>query len=223
MEDIHLMGALVNSGMVWNQLQDEREEVCQQMINSSMNSGTALKSQRSRLELMQSRLIEIDDALDRLASGVFGYCKSCGNELDEARLESNASVAECSACEQVKKQASKTDVTNGSADGLAISTCHAFDVIHIQTSHSSYRVLLIDPSSGRSLVEGGKFFTEPTEGTILGSSTRNAAFRSGWIGIGFRLEMWAADQLISTSAVSSVRVERLISEELRSEVSALYC
>ena len=203
--------------MVWNQLQDERQQVCNQMINSR----PTLKSQQSRLELMQSRLGEIDDALDRVASGWFGYCQSCGSELDEARLKIDPAVRECSACEELKR-ASKADSTIDSADGLAVSTCQAFDVLHVETNHSSYRFLLIDPASGRSLVEGGKFFSEPTEATILGSSTRNAAFRSGWIGIGFRLEMWAGDQLISTSAVSAVRVEHSIADALRSEVSSLH-
>ena len=223
MEHTQMTEALANNGMVWNQLQDDRQELCQQMINSSASHRASTKAQQSGLELMQSRLNEIDDALDRVASGFFGYCKSCGKELEEARLKFDAALTECSACEQIRKGASQSELTNESADGLAISTCQPFDVIHVETNHSSYRFLLIDPSTGRSLVEGGKFFSEPTEATIIGSSTRNAAFRSGWIGIGFRLEMWAADQLVSTSAVLSVSVEHSMPTAVGSDVSAAYC
>jgi len=209
METIHFTNSKANGSLAWNQLQDERQELCDAMLSP--------KTQQSRLELMQSQLKQIDDALDRVASDSFGYCTKCGKPLDENLLDSDPAVSECAACKE------STTTTSNDADGLSLSGRQPFDVIHVQTSHSSYRFLLIDPATGRSLVEGGKYFSEPTEATILGSSTRNAAFRSGWVGIGSRLELWAADQLISTSAVSSVQVERSIAEQLCSEVSGQYC
>jgi hypothetical protein len=214
MESIQLTSPTANGGLLWNQLQDERQEICAGMLHGKTPPD---KSQQSCIELMQSRLTQIDDTLDRLSSGLFGYCKTCGTALDEQRPEFDVTVSECAMCESVKRETEESD----GFDGMAISTRQPFDVIHVQTSHSSYRFLLIDPGTGRSLVEGGKFFSEPTEATILGSSTRSAAFRSGWIGVGFRLELWAADQLISTSAVLSVRVERSITEQIHSEVNAL--
>lgn len=218
MESIQFTSPKNNGGLVWNHLQDERQNVCDAMLHRKQNSTKLPKAQQSRLELMQSRLTQIDDALDRLASGLFGYCTSCGKLLEEERLNCDAAITECATCEESEKEGATT--TANTTDGLAISTRQPFDVVHVQTSHSSYRFLLIDPATGRSLVEGGKYFSEPTDATILGSSTRNAAFRSGWVGIGSRLELWAADQLISTSAVVSVRVERSITEQLLSEVSA---
>jgi len=216
MERVQSMSTSVNSGLIWNKLQEDRQDVCEAMLRTS--PGTTPQMQESRLEVMQSRLNQIDDALDRVASGLFGFCRDCGAGLDETQIEFDAALSQCAACEQVNGH-SNAEL----ADGLAISTRQPFDVIHVQTSHSSYRFLLIDPATGRSLVEGGKYFSEPTEAVILGSSTRNAAFRSGWIGIGSRLELWGVDQLISTSAVTSVQVERSITEQIRSEVSASYC
>ena len=134
---------------------------------------------------------------------------------EEERLGRAAATCQ----ESENESALKTD---NPTEGLAISTRQPFDIVHVQTNHSSYRFLLIDPATGRSLVEGGKYFSEPTEATILGSSTRNAAFRSGWVGIGSRLDLWAADRLVSTSAVASVQVERSIAEQLLSEVSTLH-
>jgi RNA polymerase-binding transcription factor DksA len=221
MESIHFTNPKDNGSLVFNQLQDERQDVCDAMLHRKPYATTPTKTQQPRLELMQSRLTQIDDALDRIASGLFGYCTTCGKTLEEERLNRDAAVSECATCEESEKESTTTNA--GTADGLAISTRQPFDVIHVQTNHSSYRFLLIDPATGRSLVEGGKYFSEPTEATILGSSTRSAAFRSGWVGIGSRLELCAADLLISTSEVVAVQVERSITEQLLSEVSALHC
>jgi RNA polymerase-binding transcription factor DksA len=213
MKGVEFMSTSVNTGLIWNRLKEERQDLCEAMLRVSC------QTEKRRLDLMQSRLNQIDDTLDRVASGVFGFCRDCGVVLDETQIESDATLSRCGACEQVNGCSNADDLT----DGMAISTRQPFDVIQVQTSHSSYRFLLIDPVTGRSLVEGGKYFSEPTEAIILGSSTRNAAFRSGWIGIGARLELWAVEQLISTSAVASVQVQRSIAEEVRSEVSAVYC
>ena len=220
MERVHFTDPNATDSLHWYQLREEREDLCEAMLHKDCDPTTTSKTQQSRLEVMQSRLSRIDSALDRIVSGSFGYCATCGRRVEEDRLDSDAAVANCATCEQNESDTSKI---GSNTEGLAISTRQPFDVVHVQTSHSSYRFLLIDPATGRSLVEGGKYFSEPTEATILGSSTRNAAFRSGWVGIGSRLELWAADQLISTSAVASVQVERSMAEQLRAEVSALYC
>src|SRR5215510_6711178 len=74
MEGVQFMGTSMNNGMVWNQLQDERQGVCQAMINNDRHLSMASESQQSHLDLLQLRLSVIDDALDRVASGSFGYC-----------------------------------------------------------------------------------------------------------------------------------------------------
>ena len=206
--------------LLWYQLHDEREDLCEAMLHTDVDSIRPPKTQQSRLELMQSRLIRIDNALDRISSGSIGYCAACGRWLEEERLEGAAAISECATCEESKNESAQQ--SGNTTEGVAISTRQPFDVVHVQTNHSSYRFLLIDPATGRSLVEGGKYFSEPTEATILGSSTRNAAFRSGWVGIGSRLELWVQDRMVSTSAVASVQVERSMAEQLLSEVSALH-
>ena len=218
MERVHFTNSNAAGCMLWYQLHEEREDLCEAMLHVNLDSKKPPKTQQSRLELMQSRLTRIDNALDRISSGSIGYCATCGRQLEEERLENGAAISACATCEESEKESQ----TGSTTEGLAISTRQPFDVVHVQTNHSSYRFLLIDPATGRSLVEGGKYFSEPTEAMILGSSTRNAAFRSGWVGIGSRLELWAADRLVSTSAVASVQVERSMAEQLLSEVSALH-
>ena len=220
MERVHFTNPNAAGCELWYHLREEREDLCEAMLHADLDSNRPPKTQQSRLELMQSRLARIDNALDRISSGSIGYCAACGRRLEEERLDAGAEISECATCEESENESALQ--TRSATEGLAISTRQPFDVVHVQTNHSNYRFLLIDPATGRSLVEGGKYFSEPTEAIILGSSTRNAAFRSGWVGIGSRLELWAADRLVSTSAVASVQVERSMAEQLLSEVSALH-
>jgi len=220
MERVHFGDTKAAGCLLWYQLHEERDRLCEAMLHTDLDSMTSPKTQQSRLELMQSRLIRIDDALDRISSGWIGYCVTCGRRLEKEGLDSGPAIAECATCEESENESALQ--AGNTTEGLSISTRQLFDIVHVQTNHSSYRFLLIDPATGRSLVEGGKYFSEPTEATILGSSTRNAAFRSGWVGIGSRLELWAADRLVSTSAVASVQVECSMAEELLSEVSTLH-
>lgn len=221
--------ASINQGQLWNRLHDEREEVCEALIHGLPSAKLKGDEQACR-NVMQARLAKIDSALDRVTSGSSTFCGACGKELDSMWLEVDPAATQCAACEQAvtkpfvrNNHSSDSHVQIDEAEGLSISTCQPFDTIHIETGHSNYRLFLIDPVTGRSLIEGGRFFLEPTEATILGSSTRTAAFRSGWIGIGFRLEIWAVEQLISTSAVNSVKVEHSTAGIVASESTKSYC
>jgi RNA polymerase-binding transcription factor DksA len=220
MERVHFSNPNAAGCLLWYQLHEEREVLCESMLHKDLDSITPIKTQQSCLELMQSRLTRIDNALDRISSGSIGYCSTCGRRLEEDRLDRGAPILECATCEESENESALKP--GNTTEGLAISTRQPFEVVPIQTNHSSYRFLLIDPATGRSLVEGGKYFSEPTEATILGCSTRNTAFRSGWVIVGSRLELWAADRLVSTSAIASVQVERSMAEHLLSEVSALH-
>ena len=49
-----------HGGLTWNQLHDEREDICRRLLQ---DSGPRFEE---RKELLQSRLRKVDDALDRL-------------------------------------------------------------------------------------------------------------------------------------------------------------
>ena len=51
-------------GMAWNRLHGEREEICEALLNEETEG---------RRQILQARLRGIDDALDRLMSGSYGY------------------------------------------------------------------------------------------------------------------------------------------------------
>ena len=48
----------------------------------------------------------------------------------------------------------------------------------------SYEIFLLDPKSGRALVQGGKYFAEPVEATVSSSTFGGCMLRLGWIGVG---------------------------------------
>jgi len=46
----------------------------------------------------RSELTRIDAALQRLKEGEFGFCLTCGEDIEEARLRLNPSLPLCSGC-----------------------------------------------------------------------------------------------------------------------------
>ena len=93
-------------------------------------------------------------------------------------------------------------------DGIALDTLAPFDSVRVQTRNSNYRIFLLDPTTGRALVEGGRHFVEPVEAFVNGSTFGGVTFRVGWIGIGMRLELITNGKVASTSPVQSFHVEK---------------
>jgi DnaK suppressor protein len=63
----------------------------------------ALQSQAMAQDAERRRKIEvqkIDAALERIESGDYGYCITCGEEIPKARLEFDPAVAICVDCAQ---------------------------------------------------------------------------------------------------------------------------
>jgi len=61
----------------------------------------ALQSQAMSREVDRRRQLElkrIDAALARIEAGEFGYCITCGEDIEPARLKHNPSLPQCGAC-----------------------------------------------------------------------------------------------------------------------------
>ena len=231
---IHLTAVPINGheGYIWNRLHSEREDICEAMAKvatpkarqaSSFNHSKLSDANiaDARRQLMEWRLRKLDDALDRLMSGSFGQCRKCSKSIDESKLDLDPAMAFCTDCWVTVQEgpgapavecAETISRDKDLSEGISLETQRPYDTICIQTNNSDYRIMLLDPKTGRSLVQGGRYFFEPVEATVLGSSTRTSAFRAGWIGVGFRLEIWADEKLFSTSAVQAVQVEHCVAE-----------
>ena len=65
---IHLLEIPIGGkgGFAWNRLHGEREHICEALLK---DPGPLVEKRR---EMLQTRLRNIDDALDRLTSGSYG-------------------------------------------------------------------------------------------------------------------------------------------------------
>lgn len=194
----------------------------------AISAGDAI-SPNWHQELLQARLRKIDGALDRLMSGTYGDCSKCGKWIEDTKLAFDPAIEFCLGCwdREVKKLGydysasgvrqsgwqivSPFDPTNKAshADAAAsvnLATLAPFDTILVRTLNNDYRILLLDPKSGRALVEGGRYLIEPREASVAGSQLLGSRFRTGQIAIGCHLEMWVDEKIVSTSRIQSISV-----------------
>jgi len=95
-----------------------------------------------------------------------------------------------------------------SVDGIAFSAIGSFDTIRAKTLNSDYYFFLLEPETGKALVQGGRFFEHPVEATVSGSTFGGCMLKMGWIGVGLRIEICLNGQRIVTSPVKSLHLER---------------
>jgi hypothetical protein len=99
-----------------------------------------------------------------------------------------------------------TDLKTSATAELVVESLQPFDTILARTQNSDYRILLLDPKTGRALVEGGQLVVEPKEAFLCGSRLHGSIFKPGALAIGHRLEMWVGEMILSTSSIQSISV-----------------
>lgn len=202
-------------GFTWNRLHAEREDICEALLK---DTGTYFEE---RQQALQARLRKVDDALDRLMSGAYGNCSKCGQAIDETRLDIDPALSLCLNCwsrepvPDVSPEYGSTEQTE-----LLLETLNPFDTILVRTCNSDYRVLMIDPKTGRALVEGGDYLLEPNDALLMGSAVAGDELKPGMISVGSRLEMWVNERVFLTSPVRSMSVKHNGTAESVQDVSA---
>ena len=206
---IHLVDIPIGGkgGFTWNRLHEERENICETLLKANEPAAN------ERRELLQARLRKVDDALDRLMSGSYGNCSNCGRSIDDNTLDLDPAFSLCRDCSGSGPVPDMSDIR--------LEDLNAFDTLVVRTHNSDYHVLLLDPHTGRALVDGGEFLTEPTEGTIMGSAVSGSELNAGEICVGCRLEMWVGERVFLTSPVKSVHVKAGTATESVEAISAL--
>lgn len=212
-------------------------------VDEPTASSEDLSAANWHRELLQARLRKIDEALDRLMSGSYGNCCKCGRWIEDTKLDFDPAIAFCPACWERKQNEGRTGELTGGANqtpdadapdgfvdeafsdspiaGLPLETLTPFDTILVRTRNSEYRLLLLNPTTGRCLVDGLRDFAGPVDAVIYGSTYGGTTFKVGFIGVGLRLEMWVKDNLVSTSPVQAVSVERQKLEEFSKALAVL--
>ena len=209
---IHLVEIPIGGkdGFVWNRLHGERERICEALLKEDTKNPRGI---------MQTRLRRIDDALDRLMSGSYGHCSKCGRPIDDAKLEIDPAVAVCRDCRNLSPGATAF-AEEEIIDDLALESLNPFDTILIRTCNSDYRILLLDPHTGRALVEGGDYLIEPNEALLRRSAIPGSEFKGGSICVGSRLEIWVDERVLLTSTIKSVQVKHNSAAESVEDISA---
>jgi DnaK suppressor protein len=80
---------------------DRRPVQLDQTSMGRLSRMDAMQDQAMAIELERRREVElarIDSALERLAAGEYGYCVTCGEAIEPARLEFDPSTPLCLAC-----------------------------------------------------------------------------------------------------------------------------
>jgi RNA polymerase-binding transcription factor DksA len=62
----------------------------------------------SQIERHHLRLREINEALERIDNGLFGYCEDCGAIISENRLIADPAVTRCYGCQVIAERGFKT-------------------------------------------------------------------------------------------------------------------
>ncbi|HTI43447.1 MAG TPA: hypothetical protein VL693_16585 [Vicinamibacterales bacterium] len=92
------------------------------------------------------------------------------------------------------------------APGIYLRDLDPLTTLLVRTRNSTYRVIV---SHGTSvLVQGGRFFRDATAARIDGSGFGGSLLKTGWIGVGFRMEIVADGERIITTPVREVTVDR---------------
>lgn len=92
-------------------------------------------------------------------------------------------------------------------------TVHGVDVhrlepltrVLVRTCNSEYR--LIVSADGGVLVQGGRYFEQPTEAVLEGASLNGGLLKVGWIAIGMRMEIRDQSRHVVTSPVRQIATD----------------
>jgi hypothetical protein len=97
---------------------------------------------------------------------------------------------------------------NPQSDAVLLGALRPCDTLHVRTRSSDYRIFLLDPKTGRSIVQGGDYLCEPIEATVTGSTSGGPIIKVGSLDIGYRMEVIANGKRLTTSPIQSFQIER---------------
>jgi len=90
-----------------------------------------------------------------------------------------------------------------SGQGVSLSDLDPITMVAVRTMNSLYRIFVLQPPT-RVVLQGGKFFPDPTEVTLSGSSLGGSFLKMAWIGPGFCMEIYGPAGRIVTSPIRDI-------------------
>ena len=95
----------------------------------------------------------------------------------------------------------------GCSRGVFLDSLDEGARVVVGTAHSCYRFIVTNPARRLATVVGGKVFLEPVEARVEGATLGGSVIKSGWIGMGLRLELAVGSKRITTSPVKFLAIE----------------
>ena len=94
-------------------------------------------------------------------------------------------------------------------EGINVREAEPLVPILVITQNSLYRIIPLRWGDSDVLVQGGQFFPEPTEASLVGSTFGGSFLMMHWIAVGMHLEIDPAhgEGPIITTRVANVRIE----------------
>ena len=96
----------------------------------------------------------------------------------------------------------------GCHNGVRFTSLDAGTVLHVQTRRSRYR-LVVTEAPNTVLITGGAFCPEPVEARLVvaTATATGGVVKTGWIGVGLRLEMRLGSDRLTTSPVENITID----------------
>jgi hypothetical protein len=104
------------------------------------------------------------------------------------------------------------NTTTSEEKAVALAALNPRDEVLVKTRSSDYRIMLLDPKTGRALVQGGRYLGQPVEVTVTGSTIRGIKLAS--IDVGCRMEIKLDGKRLSTSPIQSLKIARASNPDL---------
>lgn len=103
-----------------------------------------------------------------------------------------------------------------STEGLNVRAAEPLVPILVTTKNSVYRIIPLRRGDAAVLVQGGRFFPEPAEVRLIGSTFGGSLIKLHCIRVGMQMEIQAEDGRITTTRVLDVSLEAEPAEGHRS-------
>ena len=96
-------------------IRDQREADAWGKVNEVLDAGESSEAdiqediEFALIQMKAETLTKINDALNRLEEGTYGYCAECGGEISDKRLRALPFAVRCKECEEGRELAAERE------------------------------------------------------------------------------------------------------------------
>jgi DnaK suppressor protein len=102
---------------VQGRIRDQREADAWGKVHEVLDAGESSEAdiqediEFALIQMKAETLTKINDALNRLEEGTYGYCAECGGEISDKRLRALPFAVRCKECEEGRELAAEREKT----------------------------------------------------------------------------------------------------------------